>query len=143
MLTINMLGKCAIFYDGECISEKLSSKLVALICLLVLNKNRNMSKEKIISYLWPDSNDEAAKSNLRFNLWSIKRMIPQSCDGEDFILSGKDFCRINEKYPYSCDKVMLDRFQASKLENVQELIHLKDLLKVTFWKVFTLETVMT
>ena len=84
MLTINMLGKGAILYKNECISEKLSSKLVALICLLVLNKNRNMSKEKIISLLWPDSDDEAAKSNLRFNLWTIKKTVPQSDGGEDF-----------------------------------------------------------
>ncbi|MEL7654373.1 MAG: hypothetical protein AAGU75_00535, partial [Bacillota bacterium] len=97
MLTINMLGKGAVFYDEECISDKLSSKLVALICLLVLNRNRNMSKEKLITYLWPDSNDEAAKSNLRFNLWTIKRIIPQTDDGEDFIISGKDYCRINGK----------------------------------------------
>lgn len=127
MLTINMLGKGVILYDKECISEKLSSKLVALICLLVLNKNRNMSKEKIISYLWPDSDDEAAKSNLRFNLWNIKKSIPQSGDGEDFILSGKDFCRINEKYLFSCDKIRLDNCKVSQIEDIEDLITLKNL----------------
>lgn len=132
MLTIKMLGKGAVFYDEECISDKLSSKLVALICLLVLNKNRNMSKEKIISYLWPDSRDEAAKSNLRFNLWSIKKIIPPNRDGEDFILSGRDYCRINEKYPFSCDKTMLDGVKVSQLEKVEELIKLKELFKGDF-----------
>lgn len=132
MLTINMLGKGAILYDNECISEKLSSKLVALVCLLVLNKNRNMSKEKMISLLWPDSDDEAAKSNLRFNLWTIKKTIPQSDDGEDFLISGKDFCRINEKYPFHCDKAMLDCFKASQAENIEELLKLKDLFKGDF-----------
>lgn len=132
MLTINMLGKGAILYDNECISEKLSSKLVALVCLLVLNKNRNMSKEKIISYLWPDSDDEAAKSNLRFNLWTIKKTVPQSEDGEDFIISGKDFCRINEKYPYHCDKTMLDCFKVSQIENIEDLLKLKDLFNGDF-----------
>jgi len=132
MLTINMLGKGAILYDNECISEKLSSKLVALVCLLVLNKNRNMSKEKIISYLWPDSDDEAAKSNLRFNLWTIKKTVPQSDDGEDFIISGKDFCRINEKYPYNCDKTMLDCCKVSQIEKIEDLLMLKELFKGDF-----------
>jgi len=132
MLTINMLGKGAIFYNNECISEKLSSKLVALVCLLVLHKNRNMSKEKIISYLWPDSDDEAAKSNLRFNLWTIKKTVPQSDDGEDFIISGKDFCRINEKYPYQCDKTKLDCFKVSQIENIEDLIRMKDMFKGDF-----------
>lgn len=132
MLTINMLGKGAIFYDNECISEKLSSKLVALVCLLVLNKNRDMSKEKIISYLWPDSDDEAAKSNLRFNLWTIKKTIPQSGGGEEFIISGKDYCRINEKYPYSCDKTLLDSFKVSQIEKIEELLKLKELFRGDF-----------
>lgn len=132
MLTINMLGKGAMLYENECISEKLSSKLIALVCLLVLNRNRNMSKEKMISLLWPDSDDEAAKSNLRFNLWTIKKTVPQSDDGEDFLVSGKDFCRINEKYPYHCDKIMLDCFKASQAENIEELLKLKDLFKGDF-----------
>ncbi len=132
MLTINMLGKGAILYDNECISEKLSSKLVALVCLLVLNKNRNMSKEKIISYLWPDSDDEAAKSNLRFNLWTIKKTVPQSDAGEDFIISGKDFCRINEKYHYHCDKTMLDGCKVSQIENIEDLLKRKELFKGDF-----------
>jgi DNA-binding SARP family transcriptional activator len=132
MLTINMLGKGAIFHDNECISEKLSSKLVALVCLLVLNRNRNMSKEKVVSYLWPDSDDEAAKSNLRFNLWTIRKTVPQSPDGEDFIVSGKDHCRINEKYQYSCDKTLLDSVKVSQIDNIEELLGLKDLFRGDF-----------
>jgi DNA-binding SARP family transcriptional activator len=132
MLTISMLGKGAIYLDHECISEKLSSKLEALIFLLVLNKNKNMSKEKIISYLWPDSDDDAAKSNLRFNLWNIRKNIPQGPDGEDFIISGKDFCRINEKYPYTSDKTMLDNFNASQVDSIDELLKLRALFKGDF-----------
>lgn len=132
MLTVNMLGKCAILYDNECISDKLSSKLVALICLLVLNRNRNMSKEKLISYLWPDSDEEAAKSNLRFNLWNIKKTIPQNEEGEDFIISGKDFCRINEKYVFQCDKTELDSCKVSQIEQIEDLLELKDLFQGDF-----------
>jgi len=132
MLTVNMLGKSAIFYDDECISDKLSSKLVALICLLVLNRNRNMSKEKIIAYLWPDSDEEAAKSNLRFNLWNIKKTIPQNEEGEDFILSGKDFCRINEKYEFQCDKTQLDSCKVSQIDRIEDLLRLKDLFQGDF-----------
>ena len=131
MLRINMLGKAAIYYDQECISDKLSSKLVALVCLLALNKNRDMSKEKIISYLWPDSDEEAAKSNLRFNLWSIKKAIPPD-DGEDFIIVGKDFCRINDRYHYECDKTMLDGFKISQMSRVEDLLKLKELFQGDF-----------
>ncbi len=132
MLTINMLGKVNINYKGTSIADKASSKLVALICLLVLNKNRDMSKEKIIAYLWPDSNEEAAKSNLRFNLWTIKKMIPQDLNGEDFINVGKDYCRINQKYVFYCDKIELDKCQKNCDENIEELMALKSLFKGDF-----------
>ena len=132
MLTIKMLGKGAIYNKEECISDKLSSKLMALIFLLVLNKDKDLSKEKIISYLWPDSNDEAAKSNLRFNLWSIKKIIPPGRDGEEFILSGKDYCRINGQYPYDCDRTRLDAVKVSQLKSAEELLELKELFRGDF-----------
>ncbi|MBK5246194.1 MAG: hypothetical protein JJE49_02830 [Peptostreptococcaceae bacterium] len=132
MLTINMLGKVNINYEGTSIADKTSSKLVALICLLVLNKSRDMSKEKIISYLWPDSNEEAAKSNLRFNLWSIKKIIPQDVKGEEFINVGKDYCRINQKYKFYCDKIELDKYKAYGEEDIEKLMKLKSLLKGDF-----------
>ena len=91
-----------------------------------------MSKEKIIAYLWPDSDEEAAKSNLRFNLWNIKKTIPQNEEGEDIIISGKDFCRINEKYPFRCDKTMLDCCKVSQIEDIEDLLKLKDLFQGDF-----------
>lgn len=132
MLTINMLGKVNIQYNGKSIDDKLGKKLVALICLLVLNKNRDMSKEKIISYLWPDSTDDAAKYNLRFNLWTIKNTIPQDKSGKDFIIVGKDYCRINENYAFNCDIIALERIKYSKNLTISELIELKELFHGDF-----------
>src|SRR5665648_800862 len=132
MLTINMLGKVDINYEGTSIADKTSSKLVALICLLVLNKSRDMSKEKIIAYLWPDSNEEAAKSNLRFNLWTIKKIIPRDAKGEEFINVGKDYCRINQKYKFYCDKIELDKYKAYGEEDIEKLVKLKSFFKGDF-----------
>ena len=49
-----------------------------------------------------------------------------------FIISGRDYCRINEKYSYSCDKTMLDCFKVSQIENAEDLLMLKDLFKGDF-----------
>jgi DNA-binding SARP family transcriptional activator len=127
-----MLGKVNITYKGQSIDDKLSSKLVALICLLVLNMNRDVSKEKIASYLWPDSDNDAAKYNLRYNLWMIKKLIPQDSNGAHLIISGKDYCRINEKYHFNCDKSLLDQFNTRRNKNVEELTRLKELFKGDF-----------
>lgn len=132
MLTINMLGKVNITFNGVSIDDKLSQKLVALICLLVLNMDRDMSKEKIASYLWPDSKDDAAKYNLRYNLWMIKKLIPQDENGQNLIISGKNYCRINKDYNFYCDKIKLDQFKVEKQSSVDELIKLKELFKGDF-----------
>lgn len=121
MLTIKMLGKANISYRGEDISEKLSHKMVALICLLVIYNGRETSKEKIAAYFWPDSDDEASKYNLRYSLWMIRKLIPKDEKGESLISVCKDSCRINEKYDFLCDKILLDRFQAKKGGSIREL----------------------
>ncbi|HOL16600.1 MAG TPA: hypothetical protein PLZ49_10540, partial [Bacillota bacterium] len=85
MLSINMFGQMSISYNGASIAAKLSKKLMALICLLVLNAHREMSREKITAYLWPDSEEESARYNLRYNLWVLKKVIPLDANGESFV----------------------------------------------------------
>ena len=97
MLNICLLGKTNFEYKGRNISDQLGTKAVALICLLVTNQNKYLSREKIITYLWPDSNEDAAKYNLRYNLWQIKKCIRINSDGEQFLHVDKDCCGLNSK----------------------------------------------
>ncbi len=132
MLTINMLGKINISIDGENIVDKLNNKLIALICLLVMNRNRDMSKGKIASILWPDSDGDAGRYNLRYNLWLMNKLIPPDSQGAGFIIAGKDSCRINEGYLFVCDKCLLDRFCVSMNPTVEQLAELKEQFKGDF-----------
>lgn len=43
-----------------------------------------MRRSDIISYLWSESSDDAAKYNLRFNLWQIKKALVQADGGARF-----------------------------------------------------------
>lgn len=51
MLKINLLGKIKIEYLGENLESKLSNKTVAMIYLLIANKGRYLSKDKLVLYL--------------------------------------------------------------------------------------------
>lgn len=132
MLQIQMLGKFRIAGDHIHYDEKLSSKLVGLLSFLLMNSSREVSRDKLLSYLWPDSNEEAAKSNLRFNLWNLRKIIPLDRKGEELVLSGKDSCRINENYEFYCDRLELDRFRSCSEYTVEELVRLKDLFQGDF-----------
>ena len=54
MLNIKLLGKVKIKYDNKDVTEKFGAKTIALLSLLVINKN-SVNRDKIITYLWPDN----------------------------------------------------------------------------------------
>lgn len=132
MLTVTMLGKVGLCYRGEDLCDKLSHKMVAMICLLVLQKGRDVSKERLASYFWPDSDDEAARYNVRYSIWMIRKLIPRDANGEELLQTGKDSCRINEQYQFTCDKLALERFRTGQSIPLRELEELHRLFRGDF-----------
>ena len=51
--------------DGADVSDQISSKAAAIIALVLMKATRQMRRSDIISYLWSESSDDAAKYNLR------------------------------------------------------------------------------
>ena len=98
MLEITLLGKTKISFDGEFLDKQLSTKAQGLIYLLIAHKGKFLSREKIMTYLWPDSSEDAARYNLRYNLWQLKKLIPEDSGGQALVVSDKDGCQINQKY---------------------------------------------
>ncbi|SCZ80051.1 AfsR/SARP family transcriptional regulator [Acidaminobacter hydrogenoformans] len=132
MLTIQLLGKVHIIFNGENFEDQMSTKQTALICLLMLSKGYEMSKEKLASYLWPDSSEEAAKYNLRYNLWTIGKMLSLKESGEGLILSKKEYCRLNESIEFDCDRIRLDQFNPREAHTLDELIEFRKLIRGDF-----------
>ncbi len=139
MLTISMLGQMNISYNDVSITDKLSTKLMALVCLLVLNSNREMSRERLSTYLWPDSDEESSRYNMRYILWKIKKLIPLDEEGQSFLVITKDSCRINKNYKFQCDKLFIDSFDTHGRKSVEKLLQLKELFKGDFLEGFYLK----
>lgn len=125
MLNICFLGKSKIEYDGKGIEDKLGNKAIALIALLVLNERRYLSREKIIGYLWPDSNIDAAKYNLRYNLWLIKKNIAEDKNHNLFLKVDNDCCSVNKDYEFKCDIIDIMKFKPSGEDSVDSILKLK------------------
>lgn len=75
MLEIKLLGELQLSLNGEDLTSSISSKCAALIALLMAHKNHRMSREELLGYLWPESSEDAAKYNLRYNLWQLKKAL--------------------------------------------------------------------
>jgi DNA-binding SARP family transcriptional activator len=133
-LKINLLGKIEFQYGETTLEHKLSNKGMALIILLMLNAGKEMSRDKLISYLWADSDEEAARYNLRFNLWNIRKLIPTDEYGQELVITHKDYCLINPKYDFGSDMLMLKGFFESKEteRTLEELIAYKEMFRGDF-----------
>jgi len=127
VLSINMLGRITIKHKNESVENRFSSKAIDLICYLLINSDKKISREKIANYLWPDSDNEASKSNLRYCLWSIKRIILPDEKGEEFILAEKHLCYINEKYNFFSDILFLNSYENQNDISLEELLSIKKL----------------
>lgn len=132
MLTIQLLGKFHILYNGENLEDLMSTKQTAMICLLALSKGHEMSKEKLSAYLWPDSSEEAAKYNLRYNLWIIGKLLSPTGDGDSLILSKKEYCKFNDNFELECDRIRLDQFDSREEHTLDELLEFRSLIRGDF-----------
>ncbi|MDY5794868.1 MAG: BTAD domain-containing putative transcriptional regulator [Fusobacterium gastrosuis] len=125
MLDIKFLGKVKIEYDGIDITDKFGAKTKALLSLLILNKAKSLNREKIISYLWPDSTEDSGKFNLRFNLWQLGNIIGLDEKGNKFLHTGRSHCKINENYNYICDIVDIKTFSSKENISIEKLEELR------------------
>jgi DNA-binding SARP family transcriptional activator len=66
-----MLGNPAIILNNKPILGSMSNKAIALLCYLVLNKDKMYSRDKLASIFWDSANIETIRYNLRYTLWSL------------------------------------------------------------------------
>jgi DNA-binding SARP family transcriptional activator len=98
-----MLGNLKIIWDNKPILEKLSNKAAGILCYLAANREKKFSRDKLAAYFWDSSNIDSARYNLRYNLWTLRKIIKKDENGEEIILTNKDTCRINPKAKFYLD----------------------------------------
>ena len=136
MLDIKFLGKVKIEYDGIDITDKFGAKTKALLSLLILNKDKSLNREKIISYLWPDSSEDSGRFNLRFNLWQLRNIIGLDENGNKFLHTGRSHCNINVNYRYNCDVIDIKTFNLKESVTIKKLAELRKKFSGEFFEGF-------
>ncbi|TDP48635.1 AfsR/SARP family transcriptional regulator [Aminicella lysinilytica] len=121
LLKISFLGKPRIEFNQQDITKEFGSKAIALLCLLMINRNGYCNREKILAYLWPNSNDKSAKYNLRFNLWTIKKNVGLDGNGNEFLCVDRERCSINKDYEYQCDIALIKDLLDDNIDDLEDL----------------------
>ena len=127
MLSIQLLGKTALRWHGKPLGSQLSRKSIPLLYLLLQSETHFLTRDKLACYLWPDSTTEAARYNLRYNLWQLKKALPQ-CGSAPLVIAQKGGCQLSSSYPWQCDLTMIKEFQISSSSN-EELLYLSQLFR--------------
>lgn len=133
MLSITFMGEIRFVLDGTDITDQLSSKAAAIIALVLMKETRQMRRSDIISYLWSESSDDAAKYNLRFNLWQIKKTLQQE-DGESLLLVSKDLVEVNPNFCFRCDITEIEQADPEAMDSIPELKRLLSLFRGDFFE---------
>jgi predicted ATPase/DNA-binding SARP family transcriptional activator len=74
MLQVKFLGQFEIVLDGKRLNLSTRSAQ-SLFAYLVLNAGKAHRRELLAGLLWPDSSEENARSNLRHELWRMRKAI--------------------------------------------------------------------
>lgn len=108
MVQIKLFGKPQVLCGGTDITAELGNKGCALLCILFLRGGEYYAREKLAAYLWPDSSANAAKYNLRYTLWKIKKSTDAGEEGHSLIKQQREYCGIDRDCDYQCDLQTID-----------------------------------
>lgn len=133
MLHITFMGETRFLLDGVDVSDKISSKATAIVALVLMKESRQMRRSEIINFLWGESGDDAAKYNLRFNLWQIKKVLVQE-DGNSLFIVTKDIVKVNPEFSFFCDILEIEKASPDEIDSIQELNRLLSLFRGEFFE---------
>lgn len=131
MLDIRFLGEPRFLLDGKDISGAVSVKCALLLALLLTQRDRKMRRQELLGLLWPQSSEDAARYNLRYNLWQLKRALG---DGEPLVVTSKNNCWINDSFPFTCDLTTVLETDIAATEDENRLERLLALMEGDFFE---------
>ena len=132
MLEIKFLGEIRFLKDGKDVTEGISSKCALMIAILLSQKGKKMSRQELMGLFWPESSEKAARYNLRYNLWQLKKTLND--EKEPFLLVSKNSCQINERYAYRCDYLAAAQTNVGRLPDQKSMEGLLESLEGDFFE---------
>ena len=77
-LRIQLLGNFNILYGEKNTTGVQTSRLQSLLAYLVLHRDAPQSRQHLAFLFWPDSTEAQARTNLRNQLYHLRRAIPDA-----------------------------------------------------------------
>ena len=108
MLEIRLLGQFDVRLDGAPV-EIPSRPAQSLLAYLILNAGIPHRREKLAGLLWPDATESNARSNLRHELWRLRKALDAGRPaGRDYLLADDLSITFDAKADYRLDVAVLE-----------------------------------
>jgi DNA-binding SARP family transcriptional activator len=66
----------------------------ALMAFVIMNRNSDAARERLLDIFWPDAEPDRARDSLKTALWSIRRCLRSAgIDADDFLVANKSVVR--------------------------------------------------
>ena len=109
MLQIRLLGQFDVRVDGRRVTIT-TRAAQSLLAYLALTAGTSQRREKLAGMLWPEISEEAARKNLRHELWRIRKAISsQQAAGSEYLVADELTLRFNREAEYWLDVTQLER----------------------------------
>jgi DNA-binding SARP family transcriptional activator len=103
MLEVHLLGQFDVRRGQEAV-EIPSRPAQSLLAYLILSAGTSHRREKLAGLLWPDANEENARSNLRHALWRLRKAI-----GGEHLDADKISISFDKESEYWLDAALMER----------------------------------
>jgi DNA-binding SARP family transcriptional activator len=107
MLDVRILGRFEVMRDGKLLTIP-TRNAQSLFAYLVLNAGNAQRRERLAGMLWPDSSEDNARSNLRHELWRLRKAMGN--EAEDYFRTDDLTIAFDSTSSYALD--------VNKLENL-------------------------
>ncbi|HET6443147.1 MAG TPA: AAA family ATPase [candidate division Zixibacteria bacterium] len=117
MLGIYLLGHFKMTVDGVPVGLP-SRQAQSLLAYLLIHRDKRHRREMLAGLLWPDLEENKARSRLRYAIWQLRKAI-----GDDYLLSDRIDLAFNTETDYWLDVDSFDRsapmeMPANELEKI-------------------------
>lgn len=139
LLTIYFTGEPKLLLNNVEIMDQFSHKSLAMIFYIHANNNK-ISREQVSNLLWENSDEKAARYNLRYNIWTINKLYSDLASGHKLIISNKNCISLNPKLIIETDIEILKEFDLKNdtIINDEKLMLIKNKCKGNFMESFYL-----
>jgi DNA-binding SARP family transcriptional activator/Tfp pilus assembly protein PilF len=122
-LEVALFGHVRLAFDGKPFEFGAPRKTLPILAYLLLHRNAAVSREFLAFLMWPDAEEEVARSNLRRNLTLFKQILPPPGPAESWLLATNELVRWNPDAPFTLDVAEFDRLcgQPASLAEAVEL----------------------